>query len=207
MKPLQYLIIRLGSVIHPVLTVLIIVGLNLYWTVTLDMYGRQFRQVAGYLPIDLQNVSRIISPAEGLAQIATYTQEAKTLYWSFFILDNIMPPLVFTSFALLWVYFLRANANRLFDRLLDSPFILIPLGVGFFDWFENLCYIVAISVYPDASALQAMQIGLMFVWPKAACLFATFIVTALLIVYHMYASARRRLQHVETRWTSKTKGV
>ncbi len=199
MKPLRNLLIRLGDAIHPLTIVAIIVGLNVYWTVTLAMYGAQFQQLAGYLPIDLQNVDNILTPEQALAQIATYTPDVKTLYWSFFILDNIMPPLVFAAFALLWVYFLRRGANRLFDRLLDSPFLLIPLGVGFFDWFENLCYIVAISIYPASGAWQAMEIGLVLVRLKAACLFATFGVTLLLIVFHLYTMARGRLPRTQPR--------
>jgi hypothetical protein len=185
-------IVRWGSAIHPVLSVAIIVGLNVYWTVTLDMFGRQFEQVAGALPIDLLNVAGILSAAEAREQIATYRQEAKTLYWSFFVMDNIMPPLVFGSFTLLWVPLLRRHANRIFDQLLNSPFMLIPFGVGFFDWIENLCFVVAITIYPQAGTLTALQIGLGFVWLKAACLFTTFNVTALLIGFNFVAAVRQR---------------
>lgn len=195
MQQVRALVTRWGSNIDPRLLICILVALNVYWTVTLGAFDRQFRQVAGYPLLDLQNdldPGRIITPTRVMEQIATYGQEAKTLYWSFFILDNIMPQLTFGSFALLWVYFLRSNPHRFTGALLGSSFIVLPLGVGVFDWLENLGYIVAIHAYPEAITLPAIYAGLLFKWLKAACLFPTFLCTAVLAAYHLYGRVRRR---------------
>lgn len=195
MKQVHSLIITWGSRINPWLLVCVIGALNVYWLVTLQ-FGTHFQQVAGYPLLDLQNdlaPATMIAPANVQAQIAMYTEDAKTLYWSFFTLDNIMPPLVFGPFALLWVYFLQNQPNRLSKRLLHSPLILLPLGVGAFDWLENLAYIAAIHNSGDENTLFIIYAGLTFKWIKAACLFPTFNVTWVLAIYHMYSLARQRL--------------
>ncbi len=196
MKQLRALVITWGSRINPWLLVWIIVGLNVSWGVTLQAFGTQFQQVAGYPLLDLQNdllPATMITPAKVQAQIATYTQDAKMLYWSFFTLDNIMPPLVFGPFALLWVYFLRSNPNPFYNRLLNSSFILLPLGVGFFDWLENLAYIAAIHNSGGEHTMLIIYAGLTFKWIKAACLLPTFGVTWLLAAYHLRSVARQRM--------------
>lgn len=192
-------LVRLGSAVHPGLSIVLIVGLNVYWTITLEMFGRQFEQVAGVLPIDLLNVSGILTTAEAQAQIARYSQAARTLYWSFFVMDNIVPLLAFGSYTLLWVYLLRRHSNPLFDRLLNSPLLLIPFGVGLFDSIENLSFITAITITPKAGTLMALQIGLTFVWLKVACLFTTFAGTALLIGYHAVVTIRSLIGRVAAR--------
>jgi len=184
-----------GSRINGWLLVCIIVALNVYWLATLQAFDTQFQQVAGYPLLDLQNdlaPATMITPAKVQAQIATYTPQAKTLYWSFFTLDNIMPPLVFGPFALLWVYFLNNQPNRVSKRLLHSPFILLPLGVDFFDWLENLAYIAATHNVGGENTMLIIYAGLTFKWIKAACLLPTFNVTLLLAIYHMYSLIRQR---------------
>lgn len=196
MKQVRERIVQWGSQINPWLLVCIVVTLNLYWVVTLGAFDTQFRAVSGFPLLDLQNdldPQRIMTPTKALQQINSYSQEAKTLYWSFFILDNIMPPLTFSSFALLWVYFLRSQPNRLYQRLLNSSFVLIPVGVGVFDWFENLGYVAAMHA-ADASMMQlAIWIGLSFKWIKAACVFATFWALGPMLVYHLYGVLRQMI--------------
>ncbi len=201
MKQLRGLVLAWGSQINPWLLLCIIGALNVNWLVTLQAFGTQFQQVAGYPLLDLQNdllPATMITPAKVQAQIAAYTPQAKTLYWSFFTLDNIMPPLVFGSFALLWVYFLKSQPNRMSKRLLHSSFILIPLGVGAFDWLENLAYIAAIHTGGSANTMPIIYAGLTFKWIKAACLFPTFNVTWVLAIYHVYSLTRQRIAARQT---------
>lgn len=189
-------IVAWGSRISPLLLVTIAVGVNVYWVLTLTAFDTQFRQLTGYPLLDLQNDLRpatIITPTKVREQIATYSQDAKMLYWSFFVLDNIMPPLTFSSVALLWVYFLHSNPNPLFNRLLHSNFVLIPVGVGVFDWFENLGYITAIHSTSDVATTAAIYFGLSFKWIKAACVFPTFPILVALAIYHIFRFTQRRL--------------
>lgn len=173
--------------------VALVIGLNLYWTAVLNAFGAHFTQVSGQVLLDLQNVDGILSSAEAHALIERYSSEARTLYWIFFGLDNIFPPLVFGSFALLWVRLLRADGPHWERTLRRSPLLWLPLGVGFFDSIENLFFVTAITGGPAVDAFLYLQIGLVFVWLKAICLFATFIGTALLILYRGVAILRRWL--------------
>jgi hypothetical protein len=196
MQQIHARIVAWGTRVSPLLLVGAAIGLNIYWFVTLSAFDTQFRQLSGYPLLDLQNdlqPERMITAAKVRTQIATYSQEAKTLYWSFFILDNIMPPLTFSSVALLWVYFLHSNPNPFFNRLLNSYFVLIPVGVGFFDWFENLGYIAAIHSTSDTTTNVAIYLGLTFKWIKAACVVPTFPVLFALVIYHICSRTWYRL--------------
>lgn len=203
MNQLHRFVVRFGSRIHAGILVVGLVALNAAWLIMLRALGTHFQSVAGYPLLDLQNSlspDAVMTPSRVLAQIATYSSEAKSVYWSFFILDNIMPPLTFGIFALLWVYLLRSNPHRLTQRLLGSYLLLVPLGVGVFDWIENLAYLSAIHAYPAPDVLPAIGIGLVAKWVKAACLMLTFWGTMSLAVYHI----SRRLQQ---RWTRTKPGL
>lgn len=191
MKALCDFIFNFGSRTSIWVILVLIVALNSSWLVTLDVFGGQFEQIAGYLPIDLQNTSTILSAPQALEQIVTYNTEARIFYWVFFVLDNLMPPLVFGSFTFLWAYYLSRSENRFLNRLRSSAFLLIPLGVGVFDWLENLCFVSVIADPAAANALQLMEVGLIFTRLKAAFLFATFILTFVLTVYHLLTSVLR----------------
>lgn len=196
MKHLHKLVVSLGTGVHPGWLLIAVVGLNAFWVITLGAFDTQFRQLAGYPLLDLQNSispDAVMTPANMRTQIASYSQEAKTLYWSFFILDNIMPPLAFSSVALMWVSLLHSNPNRLYTRLLDSYVVLIPVGVGIFDWFENLGYIAAIHSTDSMTTTFAIYAGLTFKWIKAACVVPTFPILLVLGMVHCGYLLRRRL--------------
>lgn len=180
MSPMIALLLRLGHGFHPVAIVALIVLFNVTWPLTLGAFGHQFEAVSGYQPIDLQNVSGILSAEEALTQIATYSSEARSLYWSFFILDNIVPLLSFGAFSLLWAAMLPRLRHPFFQNLLMGPFLLLPWGVGLFDILENLCFILCISGYAGDAASATMTLGLWFVLLKAVCLSATFMTTLVL---------------------------
>lgn len=161
--------------------IVLIVLLNVYWVITLEAFGTQFEQVANAPLLDLQNVERILSPQEATDLITSYSPEARTLYWVFFILDNLMPPIVFGSISLLWAYALQRFPAKWVNQLSTSPLLMVPFGVGFFDCLENLCFVLAMSSEPQ-TALSTMQIGMVFVQVKVVFLFLTFALTPLLII-------------------------
>jgi hypothetical protein len=172
----------------PVILALIL-ALNIYWSGTLNAFGAHFEAVAGAPLLDLQNVGSILSAEDAAALVGSYSLEARSLYWSFFILDNLMPPLVFGVFALLWVYCLRRIDARWAARLLASPFLLLPFGVGLFDLAENLTFVLALAAEPE-TMVSTLQTGLLFVNAKAICLFATFGLTPLLIAAALVSRLR-----------------
>jgi hypothetical protein len=195
MHQLHRFVVRLGSRLDLRLLIASLVTLNIVWLIILRAIGSHFEAVAGYPLLDLQNSispDAVMTPSRAMMQIASYSSEARTLYWSFFILDNIMPQVTFGCFALLWVALLRGSSHRLARRLLASYLLLLPLGVGLFDWAENLAYVAAIHVYPAAETLPWLYAGLVVKWLKAACLILTFWGTLPIAVYATALRLRQR---------------
>jgi len=196
MKAMRTLILNFGSMTSVWVIFALIVTLNVSWLLTLSALGKQFEQIAGLLPIDLQNTVSILSAPQAVEQIMTYSSEARIFYWVFFILDNLMPPIVFGALSLLWAYYLTRRRNPWIDRLIASPFLLIPWGVGVFDWFENLCFVVVVSDPLAANVLQIMELGLIFTRIKAGFLFATFSLTFVLTGYYFVTLVLRLFRPV-----------
>ncbi len=195
MRTLHRLVVDFGSRANPGLLVASLLALNVAWVLILGAFDAQFRQVAGYPLPDLQNdlaPQTMMTPARFLEQVTSYTQEARTLYWGFFILDNIMPQLSFGVFALLWVVLLRRMPWGWASRLLASPLLLIPLGVGLFDWVENVAYVWVISQPTDQSALAVLYVGLVTKWIKGACVALTMFGTLPLLGAFLLAAGRGR---------------
>ena len=193
MKPIQQWLVALEGRFNILFVASFVVLANVWWTITLQAFNREFMAVAGNMLPDLQNGS--MGPRltlEGFqSQIASYSETARTLYWNFFIMDNIVPVVSFAPFALIWIYLLRRNPNRLFNWLLASPFILIPLGIGIFDWWENLFYVSAITNGAGEGTATLIQAGFFFGAIKGVFVQLTFLLTPVLLVYHLVASAMR----------------
>lgn len=195
MRTIHRLVVDLGSRANPGLLVTSLLMFNIAWVLILGAFDTQFRQVAGYPLPDLQNDlagATVMTPARFLEQAASYTQEARTLYWAFFILDNIMPQLSFGAFALLWVALLRRTPRRWASRLLRGPLLLIPLGVGLFDWVENVAYVWVISQPTDPNVLGVLYVGLVAKWIKGACVPMTMFGTLPLLGAFLVAAVRGR---------------
>lgn len=195
MRPVHHFVVDLGRRASPGLLVASLFALNLAWVLILGAFDAQFRQVTGYPLPDLQNDLRsetVMTPARFLEQATSYTQEARTLYWAFFILDNIMPQLSFGAFALLWVILLCRLPWDWARALLASPFILIPLGVGLFDWVENVAYVWVISQPAAPNVLAVLYVSLVAKWIKAACVMLTMFGTWPLLGAFLVAALNRR---------------
>jgi hypothetical protein len=180
MHALRRLVVRAGAATATGPLITAVLALNVTWLVILAAIGTQFERLAGVPLLDLQNSvlpGEAMTPARALAQIASYPPEAVGLYWSFFILDTVMPLLVFGSFALLWANLLHARTGRLRHLVLGTPLLLAPFGVGLFDWIENLAYVSAIAASDTTTATAVLWIGLVAKWVKAAFIPVTFLVT------------------------------
>ena len=195
MRQLRDFVVTLGSRLNPALLAVLVVVLNVNWLVILAVINREFQGVTGYSLLDLQNSlapGAIITPAKVLRQLGDYTEASRLIYWVFFVLDNIMQQLAFGSVALLWVYFWRSNPNHLYRRLLGGYAVLVPLGVGVFDWLENLFYLVAIHAYPAPDTVWAVVASLTFKWLKAVCVFPSTLLVPVFLVYHLFCALQRR---------------
>lgn len=195
MRSVHRLIVNLGGLVNPGLLVASLLMLNIAWVLILGAFDAQFRQMTGYPLPDLQNdlaPETIMTPARFLEQATSYTQEARTLYWAFFILDNIMPQLSFGAFALLWVVLLRRMPWSWASRLLARPLLLIPLGVGFFDWVENVAYVWVISQPAEPNVLAVLAVGLVAKWIKGVSVMLTMFGTWSLLGAFLVAALRQR---------------
>lgn len=195
MTALRRFVVDTGGRLDRRLLIVTILLLNAAWLVTLAAIGEQFQRAAGVPLLDLQNSvlpGEAMTPSRALEQIAGYPAEAVGLYWSFFILDNVMPPLVFGAFALLWANLLRDRPGRLQRLLLGTPAVLVPFGVGAFDWVENLGYVSALAASDPTTATAAIWVGLVAKWVKAAFLQVTFLTTAVVGAAAVVGAVRRR---------------
>ena len=196
MTALRRIVVDTGGRLDRRLLVVTILLLNAAWLVTLAAIGEQFRRAAGVPLLDLQNSvlpGEAMTPSRALEQIAAYPPDAVGLYWSFFVLDGIVPPLVFGAFALLWANLLRDRPGRLQRLLLGTPALLVPFGVGAFDWVENLGYVSAIAAADPATATTAIWVALVAKWVKAAFLQVTFLTTAVVVAAVVGGAVRRRV--------------
>jgi hypothetical protein len=96
---------------------------------------------AGYQPFDLQNP---LGVADVLAQLPSYTAESRAIYWLFVLADTIFPALGAVPFALL----LGRALLTLRPALAQRGVALVPSVVTLLDWVENVCYVLAIQLYP-----------------------------------------------------------
>jgi hypothetical protein len=109
---------------------------------SLFLIGDQFAAVtAGYQPFDLQNP---LAVATVLEQLPAYSAASRAIYWLFVLADTIFPALGVLPFALLLGRALRTLSPALAGRGLA----LVPFVVTLLDWVENVCYVLAIHLYP-----------------------------------------------------------
>ncbi len=190
MKPLANRIRDWGSTLHLLVIILLIFALFTFWTYTLNAFSSLFFQVSGQPLLDLENRNSILSVDAAMNLIRSYNIEARKMYWSFFILDNAVPFVVFGSLSLLWVNILKRYNHSFAQNLLNSSFVLLPLGVGLFDIAENTCFVTAISSSGSQDVSSFISVGLVLVRMKALCLFSSFGVTLGIVLWHIGFSLR-----------------
>lgn len=110
-----------------------------------------------------------------------------------------MPPLAFGSLALLRVNLLHGRPGRLPRVLVGTAALLVPLGVGLFDWIENLAHLTAMNLDDELTTTVAIWIGLIAKWIKAAFLQATMLGTVVVLVYVAGLALRPRARRQSLR--------
>jgi hypothetical protein len=177
------------------LLVVTILLLNAAWLVTLAAIGEQFQRAAGVPLLDLQNSvlpGEVMTPSRALEQIAAYPPEAIGLYWSFFVLDNLMPPLVFGAFALLWANLLHEPPGSPAAPAAGHPGRAGALRGRRVRLGREPRYVSAIATADPATATVAIWVGLVAKWVKAAFVQVTSLTTAVVVVVAVLAAVRRR---------------
>lgn len=186
---------HLGQHVNPWLALMTVVLLSAAWQVTLTAFDTHFRSISGLPLLDLQNDLRpgeLMTTSTALSQIQTYTVEARSTYWTFFVLDCLAPPVVFGAYAILWASLLARCRTPFAERALRRGVLLLPLGVGPFDWGENLGYVAAMHAASTSAQVTWLDLGLTFKWLKAACVIPTTSLTVPLVLYTLWIVARRR---------------
>jgi hypothetical protein len=118
-----------------------------FWS--LFVIGDQFAAAtAGYQPFDLQNP---LTVTEMLEQLPLYSAESRAIYWLFVLADTIFPALAALPFALL----LGRALLTLHPGLAQRGLALVPFIAMLLDWVENICYVLAIQLYPADVTLWA----------------------------------------------------
>ena len=109
---------------------------------------------AGFQPFDLQNPLVV---AAVLEQLPLYSAESRAIYWLFVVADTVFPALGAVPFALL----LGRALLTLSPTLAGRGLALIPFVVTLLDWVENVCYVLAIQLYPaDVTLWATLGVGL-----------------------------------------------
>lgn len=86
------------------------------------------------------------TPEQAFANVAAYTSEARATLNTFHLTADIVNPLLYTTFLTLllsWL-FQRGFTPESKMRKLN----VIPLGALLFDFLENICITIMMSVYP-----------------------------------------------------------
>ena len=90
------------------------------------------------------------------------------------------------------MYLLKHQPNRIAKWLLSSPLILVPIGIGIFDWWENLFFLAVTQQAPASNTQTLIQAGFAFGFIKVIYVQATFLSTPFLLIAHLVTVIQRR---------------
>ncbi len=114
---------------------------------SLMQIGARFPAVSGgAMPFDLQND---LQSGQVYAQLAGYTDQAKTLYYAFTLIDYAFPFFAGLFITATVAFCLRHSLPRLYALLVQRRLLLLLLLATAFDWLENVTALSAIVLYPS----------------------------------------------------------
>ncbi len=82
-------------------------------------------------------------------EVATYSDESRSVYVRFAIADFIYPFAAASFFALLWSRMFRNSRSGFATKLKSSGIMLVPFLFMLIDWLENIGFLIVIFGYPD----------------------------------------------------------
>jgi hypothetical protein len=198
MSQLKRFVMAAGKMLPLPTLIVVYFALSAFWNTTLSVIEAQFTAMtAGGELLDTQ---LLFSPEPIIQQAAMYTDRVRTLLWSFFILDSFMPQLVFGLTAVLWAALWIRDDNRLYRRLLSGGWVLFPLGVGLWDWLENILWLPIVQSTIDAStALPTLWMAVVSHNLKIAFVIPTALLTYVFLGRYLFTLLRRLYQHYARR--------
>jgi hypothetical protein len=140
---LQTLVIRVSQTWWLYLCVVVLFAGSL---LSLLRIGEKFpSHAAGNLPFDLQNA---LTAAEVYPQLATWTENARTLYYAFTLIDYAFPFFAGLFIAATATFALRNSLPKWYAALAERNLLPVFMLGTAFDWLENLAALGVISLYP-----------------------------------------------------------
>ncbi|MCL4779607.1 MAG: hypothetical protein KJ049_05425 [Gammaproteobacteria bacterium] len=140
---LQNLVIRVSQTWWLYLCVVLLFAGSL---LSLLRIGEKFpAHAAGNLPFDLQNA---LAPAEVYPQLATWTENARQLYYAFTLIDYAFPFFAGLFIAATAAFAMRASLPGWYAALTARNLLPVFMLGTLFDWLENLSALGLISLYP-----------------------------------------------------------
>ena len=148
----------------------------IYWMNTLTP---AFQAVTdGHMFFDMQIP---ITEEKIFAQLPAYTDESRSLYVYFMVIDYLFPPMAGLSMALLWGWLMSLAPAGLLLKWSSSKLVLFPFISALLDWLENVGFLGTALLYP-ARVDWLTQSGVLFREAKLLFMGANFAITILLIV-------------------------
>lgn len=187
---LQNLVIRVSQTWWLYLCVVLLFAGSL---LSLLRIGEKFpSHAAGNLPFDLQNA---LTPAEVYPQLATWTENARNLYYAFTLIDYAFPFFAGLFIATTAAFAMRNSLPRWYAALTARNLLPVFMLGTAFDWLENITALGVISLYP----LEFSWLPILLVLAKQlklVCVMSAQAATLLLLVYAAgnWLAAKRRLR-------------
>jgi hypothetical protein len=174
---LQNLVIRVSRTWWLYLCVVLLFAGSL---LSLLRIGERFPSyAAGNQPFDLQNALR---PAEVYPQLATWTEDARNLYYAFTLIDYAFPFFAGLFIATTAAFAMRNSLPTWYAALTARNLLPVFMLGTAFDWLENLAALAVISLYP--AEISWLPIVLVFAKKlKLACVMAGQGAMLLLLLY------------------------
>jgi hypothetical protein len=140
---LQTLVIRVSQTWWLYLCVVLLFAGSL---LALLRIGETFpSHAAGNLPFDLQNA---LTAAEVYPQLATWTENARNLYYAFTLIDYAFPFFAGLFIAATAAFAMRNSLPKWYAALAERNLLPVFMLGTAFDWLENLAALSVISLYP-----------------------------------------------------------
>jgi len=111
------------------------------------VFTPEFQAVTKNLrPLDL---NRQLDVDTMYREVATYTDQSRSVYLRFASADFIYPLAAASFFALLWSRMFRNSRSGFATKLKSSGIMLVPFLFMLIDWLENIGFLIVIFGYPD----------------------------------------------------------
>jgi hypothetical protein len=170
---------------------LLLFGVTIFCLRALTQIGDVFPAVAGgSLPFDLQNG---LTAEQVYPQLSGYTDEARSLYRRFTLIDYVFPCAAGLFVAATAAFALRHSYPRWYEWLTTRQLLPLFMLASAFDWLENLAIASAMWLYPaEYGALP--QLVILAKRCKLAFIFVSQGITVVLLLVALTRWAIRRFR-------------